>query len=220
MSSQHRRSFLDLPAEVRSNIYTYATPRDETFSLHWYDLGDRHITEGPFSCWGRDSCRLPAYSESARPTITTMAIPKPLFLLSSTVYKESITQLYSLNHFTFANTATAIRFIETIGPTNAASVQSLSIYHESNAAADFESDMDKILPQLSNIKSLRVDVRRFLLSLDGGLDGIARAFWIVTTKQKRLIKVYYTSRSSEMGGFTARFVADGQEREQDVRSGT
>ena len=99
----------------------------------------------------------------------------------------------------FANTATAIRFIETIGPTNAASVQSLSIYHEFNTAADFESDMDKILPQLSNIKSLRVDVRRFLLSLDGGLDGIGRAFWIVTTKQKRLIKVYYTSRSSEMG---------------------
>ena len=103
-----------------------------------------------------------------------------------------------------------------IGPTNAAALQSLSIHHGCSIRSRIESDMSKILPPLSNIKSLRIDIRRFMSTLDSGLDDLREASCAVTLEQERPTKVYHTPRSSQMSHFTLRFLAEGQESEQHV----
>ena len=129
-------SFLDLPAEIRLQIYCYLIPQHQIYNL----------AESDDSLWK-------AYTTSVKTPL--IAVPA-LFRSNSTCYKEAAPRLYARNAFTFLEFRNLARWIERIGTRNAACIRTVHV----DAGVPFTNcelrQFFQICRQLSGIRSLLI----------------------------------------------------------------
>jgi hypothetical protein len=173
------RSLLDLPTEVRLNIYSCLLP--SSVIIPFNGTGFSGARKGPLK----------------------IALKAVLALLQvhSTCYKDIIVPLYALNTFLLLSAADAAHWIKMIGRQNAALIQTIQLRWAGGGAKGHRrqtKDYISVLPHLSAIRSIIfVGLGPFLIVHRGGFhywkrDALELAKGIVK-RMPWLAKVYSSS---------------------------